>query len=525
MNMRAMSISPALLGFLFLCSSGLLAQDAHTALFMDLAPQHTRLHLASRPSNGYLGMPLLGNLRIEMGNSLVHPVQWLSQVSGESEATFNLDAVRQSFSDRNDLSMDFQWDWLNAGGFSANRRSFWSVAVSEHIQSSIELPEDLMRLPFTGNASAALMASSLDFSSFQFQFSHRREFAASWQYEWNDKISSGLRVAYLQGLSYAGTRDNSTHWTINPDTYAWGVEGGLAMDVAGWPMANFEDSKEVSDYFNTKGNRGVSAAIALQFKPSEKWNGFIQIADLGKLNWSSDVQNWSIADTTMVFSGLVVDDTEALDAWPSDSLENWLESIGAAWEQAFAVDSSSSSFSQILLPKMSVGVSWQAFKTQRQEGTVGAWARSDGQGYWDWRLSYNHRFNERVGLAFSHGVNQSRKSTFGLALCLNAGPLAMFVATDHIGFSKWTRIVVEQMKEGAIASEEEFIVPNQSHAMQLQAGLTWRFGWRKSSSKHQKSNPAPNQSVFKGSSTRNPGMDSREHPGAVPCNAPGSWKD
>ena len=522
MKMLTMSMKRTLLGFFVLFSSCLLAQDSQTAIFMDLSAQHTRLHVSSRPSTGYLGMPLLGNTRIEMGNSLVHPVQWLSQAPDASEATLNLDAVRQSFSDRNDLSMDLQWDWLNAGGFSANRRSFWSVAVSEHIQSCVELPEDLMRLPFTGNAGASLMGTSLDFSALSLQFSHRREFSGTWQYEWNEKISSGLRLAYLQGLSYVGTRDNTTEWTINPDTYAWSVQGGLGVDVAGWPG---EDSKEVNDYLNTKGNRGFSADVAIQFQPTDQWSGFVQVADLGRLNWNSDAQNWNIADTTMVFSGLTINDLGSLDSWPSDSLENWLESTGNDWEAAFTADTSSSGFTQKGMPKLSIGLSWEAFRTQHQNGTLGAWMRSDGRGFMDWRLSYNHRLNDWLGLAMSWGGSQSRNSTLGLALCMNAGPLALFVATDHIGFSKWTRIAIEERRDGAIATVEEYVVPNQAHTMQLQAGLTWRFGWKKQSSKRQMAVPPSNQNGYKGGSTRSPGKDHREHPGAVPCNAPGSWKD
>ena len=212
---------------------------------------------------------------MELGNSMLDPSNWMLQAPGASEASLNLSAVRESLSGRNDLSVNLQWDWLSAGGFSASRRSFWSVAVSEHIQSNLELPEDLLLLPFTGNANASLSGSgALDFSSLSFQFSHRREYAGTWQFQWNEKLSSGVRLAYLQGLSFAGTRDNTTQWAVNPDTYAWTVQGGLGLDVAGLPDADGEGSIEATDYLNAKGNRGVAADFALQFKPSDRWTGF-----------------------------------------------------------------------------------------------------------------------------------------------------------------------------------------------------------------------------------------------------------
>ena len=466
----------ALFALLVLCSNVLFAQDAQTALFMDLAPQHTRLNISSRPVAGYFGMPLLSNFRMEIGNSLLHPSLWLSQAPGASDASLNLDAIRESFSDRNDLSLNLQWDWFSAGGFSHSRRSFWSLAVSEHIQSNLELPEDLLLLPFTGNASNSLSGlGALDFSSLSFRFSHRREYAGTWQFQWNEKLSSGVRFAYLQGLSFAETRDNTTQWAVNPDTYAWTVQGGIGLDVAGLSHADGEDLSEFTDYLNAKGNRGISADFAIQFKPFDRWAGFVQIANIGQLHWETDAQNWNISDTMMVFSGLSIENVGSLDSWPADSLENWLESSVEDWEDAFEIDTTRSGFTQKLAPKWSVGLSWEVLNTSHQRGTLGAWGRSNGMGLFDWRLSYNHKFNERLSVSLSRGALQSRKSTWGLAVCMNAGPLAVFVATDHIGIVQGTRIVVDQNKGGSADNQDIFVVPSQAHTMQLQAGLTWRL--------------------------------------------------
>ena len=526
MSVRLTSFKGVFLGLFVLCSNVFFAQDAQTALFMDLAPQHTRLNVSSRPAAGYFGMPLLSNFRMELGNSMLDPSNWMLQAPGASEASLNLNAVRESLSGRNDLSVNLQWDWLSAGGFSASRRSFWSVAVSEHIQSNLELPEDLLLLPFTGNANASVLGSgALDFSSLSFQFFHRREYAGTWQFQWNEKLSSGVRLAYLQGLSFAGTRDNTTQWAVNPDTYAWTVQGGLGLDVAGLPDAYGEDSFEATDYLNAKGNRGVAADFALQFKPSDRWTGFVQVSNVGQLDWNTRAQNWNISDTTMVFSGVSVENVGSLDSWPTDSLEHWLESQGDDWENAFEIDTTRSSFTQRLAPKWSVGLSWEVLNTSHQRGTLGAWGRSNGTGFFDWRLSYNHKFNERLAVSLSRGVLQSRKGTWGLAVCMNAGPLAIFVATDHIGFAQGARIVVDQNKGGVGVDQDAFVVPNQAHTMQIQAGLTWRFGWRNEKKARSKTAARLDDSSFISGSTRSPNAGHEGHPGAVPCSAPGSWKD
>ena len=527
MKQHFMKLRSLFIGLLCLVSLTAQGQDSQTTLFMDLAPQHTRLNISSRPLTSYVGMPVLGNVRVLMGNSIAHPTHWLSQEASASSATVNLDAVRHSLSDRNDLSFNMQWDWLNAGWMSSNRRSFWSISVSEHIQSSLELPEDLLKLPFTGNLSEGLSASDvLDFSSLSLQFSHRREFAATWQYQWNEKLSSGIRLAYLQGLSFAGTRDNTTNWRVDADNYSWTVQGGIGMDIAGLSEFNGEGANEVKDYLNAKGNRGFSADLAFQLKPADKLKIFAQVAELGQIAWTSDVQSWSIQDTIMEFSGLAIDELGSVGSWPSDSIENWLESTSNSWQAAFAVDSTSSDFTQRLSPKWSVGLALEAFNSKHHKGTIGAWARSGGMGFWDWRLSYNHRIKDWVGVAMSWGSSQSRKSTLGLALCLNAGPLSIFVASDHIGFSKWTRIAVSENGDGMLANGDGVLVPNEAHTMQLQGGVSWRLGAKKKSKKQVSNKRNLNvKSDYTRSTTRNPEFVGDRHPGAVPCNAPGNWKD
>jgi hypothetical protein len=164
-------------------------------------------------------------------------------------------------------------------------------------------------------------------------------------------------------------------------------------------------------------------------------------------------------------------------------------------------------------------------KTSHQRGTLGAWGRSNGTGFFDWRLSYNHKFNERLAVSLSRGALQSRKSTWGLAVCMNAGPLAVFVATDHIGIAQGTRIVVDQNTGGVGVDQDAFVVPNQAHTMQIQAGLTWRFGWRNEKKARSNTTARLDDSSFISGSTRSPNAAHEGHPGAVPCSAPGSWKD
>lgn len=526
MSVRKILSKEVFLGLFFLSCNALHAQDAQTALFLDLAPQHTRLNVSSRPAAGYFGMPLLSNFRMEMGNSMLHPASWLFTVPGASESSLDLNAVRESFRARNDLSVNLQWDWLSLGGFSANRKSFWSIAVSEHIQSNLELPSDLLLLPFTGNGDATLLESDgLDFSSLSFRSSHRREYAGTWQFQWNEMVSSGVRLAYLQGLSFAGTRDNTTQWAVDPDSYTWTVQGGIGMDVAGLPIADAANSSELTNYLNTKGNRGVSADLAFELNPSERWSCFVQIADIGRVHWQTGAENWNISDTTMVFSGLSIDGIESADSWPTDSLENWLMGTGEDWVDAFEIDTTYTGFTEKLMPKLSIGLSWEVLNASHHLGTVGAWGRSNGSGLFDWRLSYNHKINERLAVSLSHGALQSRKSTWGLAVCMNAGPLAVFVATDHIGLTQLTRIVVDRNSNETGNTQDVFVVPNQAHTMQIQAGLTWRLGWRKKKGVTSINEGKLDQSNFLSGSSRSPDIHNEDHPGAVPCSAPGSWKD
>mgnify|MGYP003323091305 FL=1 len=132
---------------LFACVAS--AQWVPSAAFNSMAPQHRDWRITGQPDHGYFS--LLSNGSSMASNTLAHPATWL--VPSTPAPQVDLNAIFEDFAGDNAVDGNASLTWFNAGFFlGQNKKTFVDFAATEQIQTRLGLPSDLLRLPFTGNA-------------------------------------------------------------------------------------------------------------------------------------------------------------------------------------------------------------------------------------------------------------------------------------------------------------------------------------------------------------------------------------
>ena len=460
-------------------------QQAHSLAFNDYAPQHMEMRIASQPQFGYLSIPGIGNAAVAVSNSMLHPARWLSQSSNAPLATIELDEVFDSWEAPNRLAVDLQMDWLQFGKFFKDKRSFVHGGIREIAHFSLELPSDLLRLPFTGNANFELLGDdALDLADFGVRAEHRRSFYLGWQRNWNEKWSSGVRVHYLRGIRHGELAIEDLKWSTNEVTWDWAFEGQGSVQSSGmWPLAQFLDSGKLDDAAVTQLQEelisgvgtGFGLDLGVEYRVNAKWLAFAQVNDLGSMRWKQDIRNLSTQSTTFEFSGL---DWSAADDWTvqgaEDSLAGYGQAVADDLEQDLALDEDAVPYRTGLGAKWSLGAEFTPWPAVKWQPSLGMLVRKNGALPLSWRASWNQAWGRWMKTSLSFGARDGLGSSAGISVAWNAGPFVVTAAADSHRLLNWTAF---DLDDSTGETSESIRFPTYAPLAHVQIGVVWRMGW------------------------------------------------
>lgn len=460
-------------------------QQAHSLVFNDYAPQHIELRIASQPQFGYLSVPGIGNSAVAVSNSMLHPAQWLSQSPSGSLATIELDEVFDSWETPNRLAVDVQMDWLQFGKFFKDKRSFVHGGIREIAHFSLELPSDLLRLPFTGNANFELLGdAALDLADFGIRAEHRRSFYLGWQRNWNEKWSSGIRVHYLRGIRHGELAIEDLKWSTNEVTWDWAFEGQGSIQSSGmWPLAQLLDSGKLDDAAVTQLQEelisGVGSGMGLdlgaEYRVNEKWLVFAQVNDLGSMRWKEDIRNANTQSTSFEFTGL---EWNATDDWTlegaEDSLAGYGQAIADDLEEDLALNEDAVPYRTWLGTKWSLGAEFTPWPSVKWQPSLGILVHKNGALPLSWRASWNQAWGRWMKTSLSFGARNGLGSSAGMSIAWNGGPFVVTAAADSYRLLNWTAFDVN---DSTSETTESIHFPTYAPLAHLQIGVVWRMGW------------------------------------------------
>lgn len=471
--------------FCLCLGSQLHAQNAHSLAFNDFSPQHLEMQIASQPQYGFLALPGLGNMSVSLSNTAFHPGTWLTQAANTQLATIELDELFAAWENPNRLAIDIQTDLIQFGKFFKNKRSFVHGGIREIVHASLDLPSDLLRFPFTGNANFDLLGqNALDFSDLGINVEHRRSFYMGWQRNWSQKWSTGLRLNYLRGIRKGQLSMSELNWQTDESTWDWTLSGeGMLQSSGMWPLAELLDSGEldeaemqrIKDELLSGVGSGLAMDLGGEFRANPKWMLFAQVNDLGGINWKKDTRNFRTQPVSLQFSGL---DWNAAEDWTAeaavDSLEEWAMVMVEEFEVAANLTENAAQFHTRLGASWSLGSEFTPWPNAGWKPSIGVMVRKRKGLPLSWRSSWNQQWGKRMKTALTYGSRDGLGSSLGMSAALNFGPLLVTAAADSYRMFNWTEFA---WGENNGQSSEAIFLPTNAPSIQIQIGVVLRMGW------------------------------------------------
>jgi outer membrane protein OmpA-like peptidoglycan-associated protein len=474
-----------LLGCLvLLCAIPVTAQQDLVLSTMDAVPQHMYMNPASRPQSRInIGLPGMSSFYFRHENTIYNPHHML-ETSGNGTA-FRTEHFLEQVRSRNTLGADVAVDLLSVG-IAVGERNYFSLTVRERMTARLTVPGDLVRFPFTGNASFdELEDGTVDFTDFRLAMNHYREIGLGWQHNLNENWNVGGRVKFLYGYENVDTKTSTMKWKTDETTYDWTFSGEMDVHTSGlWMLADSIDNnsdienEEYMDYLRKRKNRGLGIDLGAERRINDRLQVRAGILDLGYIKWKSYTKNFNSTDGEFTFTGLeLTEQALAADSAFSDSLDVVLEDLIDRLESNFGFDENEASYRSALLARAHVGASYRLYQTNNSSGTASAMIQSEfykGTMRPTYTVGYSQKVGKWLTANLAYSVIDRNFRNLGAGLSLNGGPVQFYIATDNLLAGVVDKMEIDDNDAGT--TNETFVYPAYARTMQVHTGINLTFG-------------------------------------------------
>lgn len=507
---------------------GIRAQWVPSAAFNAMAPQHRDWRITGQPEQGYFS--ILSNASFMASNTLAHPATWLAPLPGRSSPQIDLNAIFEDFDDYNAAEANATLTLFNAGFFLGEmRNTFVDFAATEHVNARIGLPSDLLRLPFTGNATFnGTDAETVDLAPLDVSLLHYRSYSASVQHKFGERLSVAARIHRLHGFHHLAIEENRWGLTTDAADWSWSVEGGGRVVSSGLNaiyQANASGqlnslAEALPQHLASFNNKGWGMDAGIEMRWTERWSTWLQFNRGGNIRWTNDVLIYEVETFKWELDGFDVTNggSDWIDgaAAISDSVESWAIQELAAIEAHHLASESQVAYKSKLPNRIVAGAEYTVLRgDQGGQLSLGGMIECLEQRPMSWSVAINARLGNGLQSTLTYGNRFGLVSTAGVSLGVPLGPLMLFAVAEGHQVLDWSHFSVAHGGE-----RTEWSMPTEAPYFAAQAGLVWRLKWRKPKAVHEAEPLAPFQN-----STRAPafGFDLKREeaePQPQPCVLP-----
>lgn len=419
---------------LWLLANPIFAQRNLTLSQLTFAPQSYLVNPGRIPLSKYnIGLPLmsgangavsssgfrLGDFRIESNNA------------GEGNQTNPYKKFLDNLDQQNTAQMDVSVNLLDLG-FRLGSRNYINIFANENMNAFMNYPRPLAEMLFNvGNSK--IVDRVYDIQSFKYNVLQYRALGIGYTRQINRKLSAGVRLKSLMGISQVQTHNDSMRFVSDADDRFFGVFGNLSFMSSGAQnlksyynmlgKLNFGNlatqalQRNPSNYLQNTGNNGFAFDLGLQYNVSPALDLYASLLNIGSITWKNDVTINPLADDNIEFP------TQDLDYFNSEVLE-FVDSLGrkATFDTVFSTRLPALLYvggSYFVTPTTSIDV---VLNPRFYLGEVD--------------FGFGIGITTRVNKILQVGGNISsfNKSTinFGAGAALNLGPAQLYLASDNI---------------------------------------------------------------------------------------------
>lgn len=413
----------AILSLLAVCF-GYRSYAQHSLSFQQLRNatfQSTNYNAAWMPEGTlFLGLPALSGVGFYVNNRFSYNDLFTDRAEGGKLIDIN-NAVGE-LGINNLLSTHLNVNLFHVGVKTPSGVSI-ALFANERVESELTYPKSLADWLWNGNAE--YIAREVTFKNLGLTANYFREYGLAFAVDKPDLgIKLGARAKYYQGLVNV-----STPWTLDVDVLTENENFQINLDnrdltVRTAGVETLQNGNNIVNYLISNGNRGFGIDLGIEKKLNRYYTVALGITDIGFISWKDGIKNYSIADTSMRYTGVQLKGVSDLVQTVQDSLLDrfGIDTSTTSYRTA-AVTGFNGHFIYTPLPYLDIITSASGRLIQGQP-----------------KASFGVGLRGHLGpkLIASANINRMPQQFFniGAALTLSPGPVQFYAAVDKIvGYS------------------------------------------------------------------------------------------
>lgn len=369
--------------------------------------------------------------------NLYHTGFSFNDVFTETSDGFSLDLNKAipDLKDDNYLQTNFNLDLLGVA-VRLNDLQF-GLTLGTRTNGFLNYKKEMIDLYWNGNA--GYIGETINLAP-DFQFTGYSELGISGAYNWQDKVTVGLKLKYLIGISdfSAADRDNKLDIYTSDDAYQTTFTTDYEVNYSGFAALDSSITELVDggvDLYNRDnlfpGNSGIAIDLGMTANITDKITVAASIVDLGSLNWKANVGSYA-SQGTYTYEGLDLFTFVDGDTLNTTGLQNELEAIVDTFTQVIDVQpTSTTSYSTKLPTKIYLSGQYDLL----DDLTVGALLYNEsyhGKNVPGLALSARKSFGSIFTLGGVYSIRNQRFNNFGINAVAKLGPIQLYMASDNV---------------------------------------------------------------------------------------------
>lgn len=411
-----------LLAFLTLALYPLMAQQDLSAQLMQHTWQSNRTNPALLPESKFVvGLPGFYN-NLHITNITYGDLVFTNQ---DGKRVLNFDQAITKLGDDNLIRENLSIETLSFGAHFGD--FFVSVGHAVRYNAYLNYPKALPQLIWQGNAQ--FIGQTVDFG-FDEQLFGYSELSIGAAYSYKKVLTIGGRAKFLNGISDISTDRTDLSLHTDDDIYQLEMNADFRINSAGGNLSynGFDDLRFNFDFANFKAdqiftsNNGFAFDVGLLLQLG-KLDIAASATDIGKINWETEVENYSL-NGTFEYKGLDVAQDIFSD---SSSIGSTLDTL----QQIYEVTETSVGYSTDIPTRYYFSAGYQLNDMWRFSGVFFNENYRE-QNFTGAAIGANAQINKFVNIGALYGFRDDTYNNIGLNAAIKLGPVQIVAATDNV---------------------------------------------------------------------------------------------
>ncbi len=403
------------------------AQSDYTLYQLNNVHQSSYVNLTNRPKSKIsIGLPVLGSFYFNAGNS-GFSYNDIIKVRQDDSLELDMTNVISKLKARNFIENNLQIDYISAG-FYVGKDNYFTVNVSEKINSRFTYPKDLIVLLWEGNGKSLLgQRANLDYLGYDLM--QYREFAVGYNRELNDKLMIGGRVKYLKGIANIYTKNSTIGLTTDKTTFDLTADGQMSIYTSGInELSDTNYTFTFNNYMFKKNNSGLGIDVGVSYQLTEKLKLALNVIDFGYIKWNYDTRNFSSDTINFTFSGVDLKDFIGNNDSTNTAIA---QQIADSIANTFQLNEFGGSYKTPLYTQIYLNADYQL----TEKITLNALGHAyfiHGRFRPSLTLGGTFKLTHFLSLAANYSAYNNSYTNFGAGIAVNLGPVQWYFSSNNV---------------------------------------------------------------------------------------------